>query len=178
MSAFCSVALVQDVVRDLSSHHQAFINLMSWWHHTGQKWRVTKDKTSLCCILEHVPFQVLFIYRIFRKAYIALRPQTLQCLFVSHPWRSTNTDHITPTQDQSIQRDFIYWWRCVTKKRSRAEVKDTQPFASQCEGRLKGNHRDVVDGQEQTGCDEAAADTASSSEAFAYERHPEIVGYH
>lgn len=34
--------------------------------------------------------------------------QTFQRLFVSRPWRSTNADHITLTQDESIQQDFIY----------------------------------------------------------------------
>lgn len=58
MSAFCSVPLVQDAVRDLSSHHQAFFNLMPWWHHRGQNWRVTEDNyyfvlyfSSMSCIL-------------------------------------------------------------------------------------------------------------------------------
>lgn len=56
-------------------------------------------------------------------------------------------------------------------------MKDTQPFAWQRVGRLKGNQGDVVAGQEQTGCDVAAADGASSSEAFTYERRIEIIGY-
>lgn len=172
MSAFCSVPLVQDVVRDLSSHHQAFFNLMPWWHHGGQNWRVTEDNyyfvlyfSSMSCILPSTSH----FSRFHKSILIFFVSKPSNVFFVSHPWRSTNTDHITLTPDESIQQDFIYWWRCVAK-RSVAEVKDTQPFAWQHVGRLKGNQGDVVAGQEQTGCDVVAADGASSSEAFTYER--------
>lgn len=116
---------------------------------TSQRTELASNRGQLllCTVfLKHVLYSSKYF------SFLTFSQKHLDFLFVSHPRRSTNADHITLTQDESIQQDFIYWWRCVAK-RSRAAVKDTQPFAWRGVGRLKGNQGDVAAGHEHTGCD-------------------------